>query len=394
MRKATQSTWIVAGFILLAALILGPLSLLVIGLTVGEGFFIGLVMAVLPVPFYVAFALWVDRFEHEPSWLLVLAFVWGSAIAVFFSLIFNLLHAEIVNALAGAASATMLTAVIGAPFIEELTKGAALLLLFFWKRDQFDNVTDGIVYASMVGLGFAMTENVQYYGEAVAKQGGSIAAAVFFLRGILGPFAHPLFTSMTGIGLGLAAESRYKSTKYLAPVIGLGGAMVLHSLWNLSASRGPAFFAAYVFIMFPAFVAVILVAIFSLRREANLIRLHLENVVRDGVLSRDDILVLTSVRRRVAASTRALFDRGFGYWRARRRFHALATELAFHAWRTSREAAPDALAIHAELCDAVRDVRAQLGLPSEVLPPEPELVARLTGERRLPLAALAPAPEP
>ena len=390
MRRATQSTWVVAGVILAAALVLGPVSLLVIGMTVGEGFFIGLVMAVLPVPFYVAFALWVDRFEHEPPWLLVLAFVWGAAIAVFFSLIFNVVHAGIVSALAGEASASTLTAVIGAPFIEELTKGAALLLLFLWKRDQFDNVTDGIVYASMVGLGFAMTENVQYYGEAVVRDGGSIAAAVFFLRGILGPFAHPLFTSMTGIGFGLARESKYTSTKILAPVIGLGAAMVLHSLWNLSATQGPAFFAAYVLIMFPAFVAVVVVAIFSLRREARLIRLHLENVVRDGVLSRDDILVLTSVRRRVAASSRALFHRGFAYWRARRRFHALATELAFHAWRTSREAAPDALAIHAELCDAVRAVRARLGLPTHVQPPEPELVARLTGERRLPMAALAP----
>lgn len=371
MRRAPRSTWVVAGLILLAALVLGPLSLLVIGLGVGEGFFVGLLMAALPVPFYVAFALWVDRFEAEPPWLLVLAFVWGAAIAVFFSLVFNAIHEGLVASLAGAASASTLTAVLGAPFIEELTKGAALLLLFLWKRDHFDNVTDGIVYASMVGLGFAMTENVQYYGEAVGKDGAG-GAVVFFLRGILGPFSHPLFTSMTGIGFGIARESRRAWVKWLAPPAGLAAAMVLHSLWNLSASQGLAFFAAYVLVMVPAFVAVVVVAIFSLRREARVIREHLASLAAEGVLSGDDLVVLSSVTRRCGASARALFARGFGHWRARRRFHALATELAFHSWRTTREASADAVVIHAELRDAVVAARARLGLPSAPLVAVPQ----------------------
>lgn len=382
MRRASRTTWIISGLILFAAFVFGAISLLLIGLGVGEGFFAGLLMAVLPVPFYVAFALWIDRFEAEPPWLLVLAFAWGAAIAVFFSLLFNVAHQGLVTVLADAASASTLTAVLAAPFIEELTKGAALLLLFLWMRDHFDNVTDGIVYASMVGLGFAMTENVQYYGEAVVRDGGADAAVVFFLRGIMGPFSHPLFTCMTGIGFGLARESRRTWVKWIAPPLGLATAMVLHSLWNLSASNGLAFFAAYFVVMVPAFVAVIVVAIFSLRREANVIRMHLDSVVAEGVLGRDDVVVLTSVTRRLGASTKALFARGFGQWRARRRFHALATELAFHAWRTSREAAADAQAIHAELRDAVRAARARLGLPAHVQPPEPELVARLAREPR------------
>jgi RsiW-degrading membrane proteinase PrsW (M82 family) len=368
MRRTSPSTWLVAGIILAAALVLGPLSLLVIGLGVGDGFFVGLLMAVLPVPFYVAFALWVDRFEPEPPWLLVLAFVWGSAIAVFFSLVFNIVHEGVMTAVAGEASASTLTAVLSAPFIEELTKGAALFLLFLWKRDQFDNVTDGIVYAAMVGLGFAMTENVQYYGESIVSDGGSGAAVVFFLRGILGPFAHPLFTSMTGIGLGAARESSRTWVKWVAPPLGLAGAMLLHSFWNLSASDGLAFLAAYFVVMVPMFVAVIVIAILSLRREANVIRRHLESVVGEGVLSADDLVILSSIRRRLGSSAQALFARGISAWRTRRRFHRLATELAFHSWRASREATPDALAIHAELRDAVRAARAALGLPAVVQP--------------------------
>lgn len=391
MRRETRTTWIVAGVILAAALVMGTLSLAVIGIAAGKGFVAGVIMAVLPVPFYVAFALWIDRFEPEPPWLLVLAFIWGAAIAVFFSLFFNIVNEGILTAFAGAATASTLTAVLSAPFIEELTKGAALFLLFLSKRDHFDNVTDGIVYASMVGLGFAMTENVQYYGQAVTQGGGAI---VFFLRGVMGPFSHPLFTSMTGIGFGFARESDRRWVKWAAPAAGLGAAMLLHALWNLSASFGIAFFAAYFLIMVPAFLGVALIAIFSLRREANIIRAHLEAVVAEGVLSRDDVLIVTSVSRRIGASAKALLEHGFGQWRARRKFHALATELAFHSWRNSREADADTQNIRAELVQAICAIRAKLGLPMHVQPPEPELVRRLTREIPLPPVPLPDAGAP
>ena len=367
MRRTSKFVWVVAGLILAAALVLGPLSLALIGSGVGEAFFGGMFMAVLPVPFYLAFALWVDRFEPEPPWLLVLVFIWGAAIAVFFSLIINTINEGIVTSLTDAASASLFTSVISAPFIEELTKGSALLLLFIWKRGHFDNVTDGIVYASMVGLGFAMTENVQYYGESLTSADG--ATGVFILRGLMSPFSHPLFTSMTGIGLGMARESRRASVKWLAPVAGLAAAMALHALWNLSASGGLMFFAAYAFVMMPAFVAVIVIALFSLRREARMIRTHLASLAAEGILSDDDIQTLASVRGRFRASSRALFSGGLGQWRARRHFHALATELAFHSWAMSRETSPDAQSFYAELRAAVRTARQRLGLPVSIASP-------------------------
>ncbi|HUP61271.1 MAG TPA: PrsW family intramembrane metalloprotease [Thermoanaerobaculia bacterium] len=361
MPRTRPSTWIVAGLILAACCVLGLLALVMIGFGTGPaGFFVGFVMAAIPVPFYIAFALWVDRFEPEAPWVLALAFFWGATIAVFFSILFNGLSAGIFSQLAGAANAATLTAVLAAPFGEELSKGAALFLLFLWKRDEFDNVTDGIVYASMVGLGFAMTENVQYYGEAFNAGGGAQAAALFILRGVMGPFSHPLYTSMTGIGFGLARESDRRSVKILAPLGGLAVAMLLHGIWNLSASFGLVVFATYFLVMVPALIAVIVIAIYSLRREAMLIRKHLDCVVAEGVLASEDVVVVTSVTRRVAASTRALFEGGPSKWIARRRFHALATELAFHAWRTSREANADAQLMQAELVDAVRAARAAI----------------------------------
>jgi len=294
--------------------------------------------------------------------MLGVAFLWRATIATFFAMIFNSVHEGILIAVTGAESASLLTNVLSAPLVEELAKGMALLLLFVWKRDEFDNVTDGIVYATMVGLGFAMTENVQYYGTVLAKEGGGAAAAVFFLRGILSPFAHPLYTSMTGIGFGISRESDRPWVKRLAPILGLAGAMLLHSIWNLSASLGAVFFAAYFVVMVPAVIAVGLIVFYSLRREAKMIRTHLEQVVASGVLTTQDIAIVTSVRHRCAASALALRQGGVEKWRERRRFHALATELAFHSWRTSRALQDDVHATRAELVDQVRAVRARLGL--------------------------------
>ena len=103
------------------------------------------------------------------------------------------------------------------------------MIFFLWKRDEFDNVLDGIIYAAMAGLGFAMTENVLYYGKALATGGLGASLFTFILRGVVSPFAHPLFTSMTGIGLGIARQSRKGSPlKWLAPIGGICLAMFLH----------------------------------------------------------------------------------------------------------------------------------------------------------------------
>jgi RsiW-degrading membrane proteinase PrsW (M82 family) len=369
----------------------GSLSLLAMGIETGwTGFIAGLVMATVPVPFYLALATWIDRFEPEPAWLLATAFLWGATLAILFAMIFNGVAEGILGAFAGAEAASSLMPVLSAPFIEELAKGAALLLLFLWKRDEFDNVTDGIVYATMIGLGFAMTENVQYYGAVVNAGDQGQTLAVFFLRGILGPFSHPLFTSMTGIGFGIACESDKRVPKVLAPVAGLAGAIFLHGVWNLATTFGAMFFAAYFLIMVPAFFLVIAVIVFSLRREATLIRMHLQRVVADHVLSHDDVLVVTSVRARIAATAAAFLSGGPAKWAARCRFHDLATELAFHSWRSGRLTIEDADAIRVQLLDQVRISRARLGLPQEVTAPDPALIRRLTREIPLPRTPMPP----
>jgi protease PrsW len=318
------------------ALVCGALSL---GLIAGDlglsAFALGFLVAVIPVPVYVVLALWLDRFEPEPARTLWQTFAWGATVAIFIALLVNSFADEVLFALAGPAAADLLGTVVAAPVVEELAKGFALLVLFRELKDEFDGVVDGVVYAAMVGLGFAMIENVQYYGSAIAE-GAEASVVTFFLRGMVSPFAHPLFTAMFGIGLGIVRERHGEAKSWTAPVIGMALAIGLHSLWNLAASFEGWFFAAYLLVMVPAFLGVLYLIRLSLRREGRVLREHLDPLVGDGVLTADELEALCRVRTRLHASLRAWRRGGIERWRARRELHRVSSELAFHRWRVGR----------------------------------------------------------
>ena len=328
---------VIAGMI---ALLLGLLVLLVIGFETGPvAFLIGFISATIPVPIYLVLVLWLDRYESEPGWMLATAFFWGALVATFFAFLFNTITAAIVGQLTQDENAgAIFAAVVAAPVFEETAKAFIVFLFFFWKKDEFDGVVDGIVYSALVGLGFAMTENIQYYGKAVAEEGGGGLTLTLFIRGVMAPFSHPFFTSMTGIGLGLARQSRNAAIKVITPLLGLLVAMSMHAIWNGSAALGGGgvFLLAYALIMFPAFVIVLVVLGLALRREGRIVREFLLPDLEGGLLTRTEYDELGSIRGRLGSSFNALSQRGVGAWRTRRKFNQLASELAFHRCRVSR----------------------------------------------------------
>lgn len=330
--------WAGLAFIALVALLLALFLLLMTGLETGPvPLLIGFVLATLPVPLYVSLALWIDRYESEPVWTLVTAFAWGALVAVFISALVNTIGSLIVASLVNDEAGNLFGAVVSAPIVEESAKAAVLFGLYFWKYDEFDGVVDGIVYASMVGLGFAMTENIQYYGSAALEGGVGGGLTLFILRGMLAPFSHPLFTSMTGIGLGLASQTKNRAVKILAPLGGLALAMCLHSLWNLSASINAAlYFIVYFLIMVPMFVAVLISIHFALRREGRIVREQLRLEIAQGRLTEAELELLSSVRGRMGASFQALTKGGYRLWRMRKQFNRVASELAFYRNRIAQ----------------------------------------------------------
>jgi RsiW-degrading membrane proteinase PrsW (M82 family) len=324
---------------ILIALLLGLIVFLLIGFETGPvGLMIGLVSATIPVPLYIILVLWVDRYESEPLSMLAIAFFWGALVAVFFALLLNTASGLIVAGLTDDRTGEAFSAGISAPIVEESAKALILLLFFFLRKDEFDGVVDGIVYAAMVGLGFAMTENIQYYGRAVLQAGGGGLTLVFIIRGMLAPFSHPLFTAMTGMGLGLARQSRNAFIKVVAPVLGLGLAIFMHSIWNGSAIVFGflGFLLIYVIIMVPMFFIILAVIFVSLRREGRVVRDFLLPDYQRGMLTPEEYNQLCSVRGRMGASFNALSRGGIAHWRACMRFNQTASELAFHRSRVAR----------------------------------------------------------
>jgi RsiW-degrading membrane proteinase PrsW (M82 family) len=327
---------IVAG---LLALFLGLLLLLVIGIETGPvALLLGFVTATIPVPIYIVLVLWIDRYETEPLWMLATAFFWGALIATFFAFLLNTTSAGIVGALTNANAAEAFGAVIAAPIVEETGKAMILLIFFFWKKDEFDGIVDGIVYASMVALGFAMTENILYYGRAAAMGGGGALTLTLIIRGFFAPFSHPLFTSLTGIGLGLARQSSNVAVKVLTPILGLLMAIFMHSIWNGSAvlGGGPLFILTYLIVMVPAFLIILIVILVALRREGQVVREFLVVDLERGLLTQEEYKQLGSIVGRMGSSFNALSSSGVRGWRSRMRFNQLASELAFHRSRVSR----------------------------------------------------------
>lgn len=356
----TVLAWI--GFALLAV-VTGTFTLLTITLSTGPGAVgVGAVLALIPVVPVVAFYLWLDRWEREPPSLLAFAFIWGAAVATFGALLLNT-AADLL--LMSAGSGPTVVSVVVAPLVEELFKGLAVLLVFLLRRHEFDGVVDGLVYAGLVGVGFAFVENILYLGTALAEDGSQGLAATFVVRCLFSPFAHPLFTSATGIGIGLAARSRRTSVQVLAPLTGYLVAVSLHSLWNYSASLGSSFVELYVLVQVPLFAAFVVLAVVSRRREARVVSTHMAEYAAAGWVDPTDAAMLGSMRVRHAARRWAARVAGPEGARQMRRFQQLASELAFLRERRVRgTAGPTAAAQeYAGLVGLVR-LRATLPLPA------------------------------
>lgn len=314
--------------------------LLLAGLMAGsdvESVAVALTVAVVPAPMLVGLVLLTDRFEPEPRRMLAVTFLYGATAAVALAGVLNTIGAGLLAGRYDPAAAQVLTIIGVAPVVEEALKGAAVLVVAWRYRSEFTSVVDGLVYSAMVGLGFAVTENVTYYLGALAA-GEEAFAATVVARGVLSPFAHPLFTVMFGIGLAVAVQSA--RWRLLPAAVGLLGAVGLHGLWNAAGLTGGGFVLVYVGVFVPLFLVMVTVAIRATRREGRLLRRHLAEEIEAGRLTPEEIETLTSLRRRRRAEREsAPGDRPDGK-RVRRSFHHAATQLAFtrHRRRTGRAA--------------------------------------------------------
>jgi len=302
---------------------------------------IGVVLAAIPVGPLIASYLWLDRYEPEPRTLLLLGLGWGAFVATSAALFLQAFDAFAL----GSSEATQ--SVVVAPLTEEAAKGLFILLLLIYRRAELDGILDGIVYAGMVGIGFAFMENILYLSQAyigVDHHAGGIESAVstFVVRGIFSPFAHPFFTAFTGIGLGIAVSSRRRSVQVAAPVVGYLLAVCAHAAWNgsLLLGNGSGVVTTYLLLMVPAFLVMVAFAIWSRRREGAVLAASLTDCARRGFLHPQEVPWLARIPARRACRRHAAAVGGDAAREAMKRYQTEAIELGFLHHRFLRGTAP------------------------------------------------------
>lgn len=337
------------------------------------GFFWGMGFAFVPVVVLSALYLWLDRYEPEPAKTVAFAFCWGAFIATLVAIFINTEAAHMLGETRGGGARA---AVFVAPPVEEFAKGVVILLLALVRRKEFDGIIDGLVYAGMVGIGFAFTENILYIGRifrAAAEEGGAEdglrhSLALFILRCVMSPFAHPLFTSFTAIGIGIAVRHRSTIVRFLAPVAGYLCAVLAHALWNGFATLLPpgGFLLFYLLLMVPIFLGMVIFALVMRSRESQMIASRLYDYVRFGWIQPQDVPLVATLRGRRALRQHAR-RLGPDAEEAAKDFQRNATELAYLRDKIVRQViGADALETEKRLLDELRSRR-----PGVPFPPMP-----------------------
>ena len=294
-----------------------------LGNTGPGGFVVGFIASLLPLGSVLLAVRFIDRWEPEPKRLLFFAFGWGALVSIAVVMLIE----PFFTAAAGPASGldyTTFSVTVQAPVVEEFAKSLGLLLLLVFARKHFDGPVDGVVFAFTVAGGFAFTENILYFGRAIAESSspGTDLAVVFFLRGVMSPFAHAIFTGTTGLILGLAARRWHGGLTLPAFAAGLVPAMLLHSGWN---SMGQDFLAQYVMVQVPIFLLAVLVVVLLRVAERRLTRQRLQEYAAAGWFSGQEVAMLATPAGRRGALRWA---RSVGRAREMKALQQAATRLA------------------------------------------------------------------
>ena len=324
---------------------------------------LALTAAIVPTVLYGALVVWLDRNEPESWELLGFAFLWGAVVAVFFALIFNSAAWSIFTLASDSDTGDILTAVIAAPLVEESAKGLFVLLVLVFRRRHIDGVLDGLVLGALVGLGFAMTENITYFGITYREDGADQLGALFVIRSVINGMGHAVWTSFTGAAVGWARARHGRGVlRAIVPPLGWLCAVLGHGIWNLGASivigiLAIGFERVYLLddwqalliagtigglpFSVPPLMVIYIVARLAREHEAEVVRRYLPVEVALGMFSPEEWETVTDGARRRSALEQAAAIGGRLRRRQQQRLFEIATKLSFFHYHAIRGERPD-----------------------------------------------------
>jgi RsiW-degrading membrane proteinase PrsW (M82 family) len=298
-----------------------------------------------------------DRFEKEPKILLGGVFLWGAVIAAGAALVINSSLAFSIFVLTNSeGAADLATGSLVAPIVEEIAKGLALVLVFAVARQEFDSILDGVIYASIVALGFAASENTLYiYRDGYQAGGYSGLLGMVFVRVVLVGWPHPFYPAFFGIGLAAARLSSIPVNRILAPTAGLMLAIFLHAAHNLLGRvlHGFTGFVAGTVYDWTGWFFMFLFILWAIHREQQWLVHHLSEEVSLGAITRRQYQTACSAWRQGLARLGALFS---GHYRPTSRFYQVCAEIAHkkHQYATLGEENGNSLIIQSLRAELMR----------------------------------------
>ena len=276
----------------------------------------------------VAAVWWFDRYDREPLHLVAMEFLWGATVAPLISVMVFTFFAGLGGDVAPQGNLSLIGISAFGPLVEELAKGVGLVLVVLFSS-KFDNPTDGVVYGTAVGLGFAVTENVIYgLGTGMNLDGPREILLLVGGRTLLSAGIHALCSATLGGFLGHALLSRKSIHRAAWSAGGLAVAVALHTAWNValisagtfSSDGSPRLWLVAVPLLY-GFYAATLAAF--LRSEHSIIKRQLAEEVDLGVAPPWVLEVIPYYRRRVRGD----------WWPSRRERTVIARLLTRVAFR-------------------------------------------------------------
>lgn len=179
-----------------------------------------LLLSIAPVFVIIIYIYLKDKYEKEPKLILFYCFLFGAFISVFITTLFYILFDYIIVPKETDIIQQFIKAFFIVGFTEEFSK-YIIVRYYAQTRDAFNEPYDGIIYAVMVSMGFAATENIFYVLE------GGYEVAV--LRAFTAVPAHATFAILMGYYMG---KAKFSNNRVQLNLIGLVLAITFHGAYD------------------------------------------------------------------------------------------------------------------------------------------------------------------
>ena len=179
-----------------------------------------LLFSVAPIFLIMLYIYLKDKYEKEPMLLLFYSFLLGAFVSIIITTAMYIAFDHMLPLDSASVFQQFIRAFFIVGFTEEFSK-YVIVRYYAQPKIDFNEPFDGIVYAVMVSMGFAATENIFY----VLEGGYEVA----FLRAFTAVPAHATFAILMGYNMG---KAKFATNRIQLNLLGLVLAIVFHGAYD------------------------------------------------------------------------------------------------------------------------------------------------------------------